>query len=52
MTVTDVVTIEGCGSAFELDGFMAVRARTRKANMKRNLPTYCISRRWRRQRSV
>jgi methionyl aminopeptidase len=31
MAVTDVLTIEGCGSAFELDGFMAVRARTRKA---------------------
>ncbi len=31
MSVTDFATIEGCGSAFELDGFMAVRARTRKA---------------------
>jgi methionyl aminopeptidase len=31
MAVTDFVTIEGCGSAFELDGFLAVRARTRKA---------------------
>lgn len=31
MTVTDVNTLEGTGSAFELDGFMAVRARTRKA---------------------
>jgi methionyl aminopeptidase len=31
MTVTDNRTIEGTGSAFELDGFMAVRARTRKA---------------------
>jgi methionyl aminopeptidase len=31
MTVTDVSTIEGTGSAFALDGFMAVRARTRKA---------------------
>jgi methionyl aminopeptidase len=31
MTVVDVDTIEGTGSVFELDGFMAVRARTRKA---------------------
>jgi Xaa-Pro aminopeptidase len=31
MTVTDATTIEGTGSGFELDGFMAVRARTRKA---------------------
>lgn len=31
MTAIDVVTVEGTGSAFELDGFMAVRARTRKA---------------------
>jgi methionyl aminopeptidase len=31
MAVTDVATIEGCGRAFELDGFMAVRARTRRA---------------------
>ncbi|HEY1829639.1 MAG TPA: M24 family metallopeptidase [Acidimicrobiales bacterium] len=31
MTVTEVGTIEGTGSAFALDGFMAVRARTRKA---------------------
>ena len=31
MTVTDVTTIEGTGSGFEMDGFMAVRARTRKA---------------------
>jgi methionyl aminopeptidase len=31
MTITDVGTIEGTGSAFALDGFMAVRARTRKA---------------------
>lgn len=31
MTVTDMTTIEGTGAAFELDGFMAVRARTRKA---------------------
>src|SRR5580658_7222071 len=30
-TMTDVSTIEGTGSAFALDGFMAVRARTRKA---------------------
>jgi Xaa-Pro aminopeptidase len=31
MTVTDVSTIEAVGAAFELDGYMAVRARTRKA---------------------
>lgn len=31
MTLTDVSTIEGIGSEFELAGFMAVRARTRKA---------------------
>jgi len=31
MTVTDVTTIEGTGSDFAMDGFMAVRARTRKA---------------------
>jgi methionyl aminopeptidase len=31
MTVTDVKTIEGTGSLFGLDGFMAVRARTRRA---------------------
>jgi methionyl aminopeptidase len=31
MTVTDVGTMEGTGSVFALDGFMAVRARTRKA---------------------
>jgi methionyl aminopeptidase len=31
MTMTDVKTLEATGSAFELDGFMAVRARTRKA---------------------
>ncbi|HTZ09713.1 MAG TPA: M24 family metallopeptidase [Acidimicrobiales bacterium] len=31
MIATDVTTIEGTGGAFELDGFMAVRARTRKA---------------------
>ena len=31
MTITDVKAIEGTGSAFNLDGFMAVRARTRKA---------------------
>ena len=31
MTVTDATTIEGTGSAFEIEGFMAVRARTRKA---------------------
>jgi methionyl aminopeptidase len=31
MTVTDVTTIEGTGPSFELDGFMAMRARTRKA---------------------
>ena len=31
MTVTDVNTIEGTGSVFEIGGFMAVRARTRKA---------------------
>jgi len=31
MTITDVATIEATGSAFELEGFMAVRARTRKA---------------------
>jgi methionyl aminopeptidase len=31
MTITDVTTIEGTGTAFKLDDFMAVRARTRKA---------------------
>jgi len=31
MTMTDVTTIEGTGTAFKLDDFMAVRARTRKA---------------------
>lgn len=31
MTATDAGTIEATGSAFELAGFMAVRARTRKA---------------------
>ena len=31
MTATDVETLEGTGNSFELDGFMAVRARTRKA---------------------
>jgi len=31
MTVTDVTPIDGTGSGFEMDGFMAVRARTRKA---------------------
>jgi len=31
MTITDVKAIEGTGTAFELNGFMAVRARTRKA---------------------
>jgi methionyl aminopeptidase len=31
MTITDVTTIEGTGTGFDLDGFMAVRARTRKA---------------------
>src|ERR1700722_13801959 len=31
MTITDVTTIEGTGTAFALDDFMAVRARTRKA---------------------
>jgi hypothetical protein len=31
MTITDVANIEGTGSSFDLDGFMAVRARTRKA---------------------
>jgi methionyl aminopeptidase len=31
MTLTDVSTIEGTGSVFALDGFMTVRARTRKA---------------------
>jgi methionyl aminopeptidase len=31
MAVTDVATIEGTGSAFQLDGFLAVRARTRRA---------------------
>jgi hypothetical protein len=31
MTVTDASTIEGTGSSFEMDGYMAVRARTRKA---------------------
>ena len=31
MTITDVAAIEGTGSLFKLDGFMAVRARTRKA---------------------
>src|SRR5580658_9283021 len=31
MTITDVTTIEGTGTVFKLDDFMAVRARTRKA---------------------
>jgi methionyl aminopeptidase len=31
MTVTNVATIEGTGSTFDLGGFMGVRARTRKA---------------------
>jgi methionyl aminopeptidase len=31
MTITDVVTTEGTGNAFNLDGLMAVRDRTRKA---------------------
>jgi methionyl aminopeptidase len=31
MAITDVTDTEGTGTAFELDGFMAVRARTRKA---------------------
>lgn len=31
MAITDVTSTEGTGSAFELDGFMSVRARTRKA---------------------
>jgi hypothetical protein len=31
MTITDVSAIEGTGTAFKLDDFMAVRARTRKA---------------------
>src|ERR1700683_4407649 len=31
MTITDVTTIEGTGDSFDLDGFMGVRARTRKA---------------------
>ena len=31
MTLTDVTTLEATGSAFELDGFMAVRTRTRQA---------------------
>jgi methionyl aminopeptidase len=31
MTITDVTAIEGTGTAFKLDDFMAVRARTRKA---------------------
>jgi Xaa-Pro aminopeptidase len=31
MTVTDFTTLEGTGKAFELDGFMAVRTRTRVA---------------------
>jgi len=31
MTVTDVSTVEATGSAFGLEGFLAVRARTRKA---------------------
>jgi methionyl aminopeptidase len=31
MTITDVSTVEGTGTAFRLDDFMAVRARTRKA---------------------
>jgi len=31
MTVTDISNIEGTGSAFEVDGLMAVRARTRRA---------------------
>ena len=31
MTITDVTTIEGTGTAFKLDDFMGVRARTRKA---------------------
>jgi methionyl aminopeptidase len=31
MTVTDISTLEATGPVFELDGFMGVRARTRKA---------------------
>jgi len=31
MTITDVTSIEGTGTGFDLDGFMAVRARTRRA---------------------
>jgi len=31
VTVTDARTIEGTGASFEMDGFLAVRARTRKA---------------------
>jgi methionyl aminopeptidase len=31
MTVVDVDTVEGTGSAFEISGFLAVRTRTRKA---------------------
>jgi methionyl aminopeptidase len=31
MTITDAVTIEGTGDAFDLAGLMAVRSRTRKA---------------------
>jgi methionyl aminopeptidase len=31
MTLADVATIEGTGSGFEMDGFMAVRGRTRMA---------------------
>jgi methionyl aminopeptidase len=31
MTITDATAVEGTGDAFELGGYMAVRARTRKA---------------------
>ena len=31
MTITDVTSVEAIGSGFELDGFLTVRARTRKA---------------------
>jgi methionyl aminopeptidase len=31
MTITDVTSIEGTGTGFDLDGFMAMRARTRRA---------------------
>jgi hypothetical protein len=31
MTVNDIAKIEGCGSAFDLEGFLAVRDRTRRA---------------------